>query len=153
MGISASTLKGEGMAIRHYIGIAEPGPQNWSISFPAFPGTITTGDNFAGLMQNARDALASVVEAMQEDGQTIPDSFEAFGTATPDMRTSDYQNPHIVLVPVDIGGRSLRINVTMDEGMVARLDRVADRVESSRSALLARGARMVLAAEAAEMDN
>ena len=42
------------------------------------------------------------------------------------------------------------INVTMDEGLVARLDSLADRAHASRSALLARGARMVLAVEAAD---
>jgi metal-responsive CopG/Arc/MetJ family transcriptional regulator len=44
----------------------------------------------------------------------------------------------------------LRINVTMDEALVARVDRFAGRVHSSRSAILARGARLVLAAEMAE---
>ena len=65
------------MAARYYLGIAEPLPENWSISFPAFPGTVTTGQGFAELMTNARDALASVVAAMQEDGEPIPDSVEA----------------------------------------------------------------------------
>ena len=35
------------MATRHYLGIAEELPRNWSISFPAFPGTATTGDIFS----------------------------------------------------------------------------------------------------------
>jgi metal-responsive CopG/Arc/MetJ family transcriptional regulator len=55
-----------------------------------------------------------------------------------------------VLVSVEVGGRSVRINVTMDEGLVARLDNLAIRAHASRSALLARGARMVLAVEAAD---
>ena len=135
------------MTTRHYLGVAEPGPNNWSLSFPAFPGTVTTGDTFAALMTNAQDALASVVEAMQEDGVAIPDGFEG----SPDMsdfEAADYHDPHIVLLPVEIGGKALRINVTMDEGLVARLDRFADRAHASRSALLARGARLLLASEA-----
>jgi metal-responsive CopG/Arc/MetJ family transcriptional regulator len=55
-----------------------------------------------------------------------------------------------VLTPVDVGGRAVRINVTMDEGIVARLDNLAERLSSSRSALLARGARIILTSEAAE---
>ena len=138
------------MAISHYLGVAEPGPSNWSISFPAFPGTVTTGNTFAELMVNARDALASVIEAMQEDGQPIPDGFVGRPGEAPSFSDADYRGPHIVLVPVEIGGKAVRINVTMDEGLVARLDHVAGRVHSTRSALLARGARLVLAAEAAE---
>jgi len=137
------------MATHHYIGIAEHMPANWSISFPAFPGTVTTGQDFAELMANARDALASVVAAMVEDGQAIPPSFES----SPEqgyLARAGYQDPHIVLVPVEAGGRAVRINVTMDEGLVARLDTLAARAHASRSALLARGARLVLAAEAAE---
>jgi predicted transcriptional regulator len=98
-------------------------------------------------MANARDALASVVAAMEEDGEPIPESFDA----SPEELTynpADYHDPRIVLLPVEVGGRSVRINVTMDEGLVARLDSLADRAHASRSALLARGARMVLAAEA-----
>jgi metal-responsive CopG/Arc/MetJ family transcriptional regulator len=51
---------------------------------------------------------------------------------------------------VEAGGRSVRINVTMDEGLVTRLDKLANRAHASRSGLLARGARMVLAAEVAD---
>jgi predicted RNase H-like HicB family nuclease len=137
------------MTTRHYLGIAEPMPGNWSISFPVFPGTVTTGETFAELMTNARDALASVVAAMEEDGEPIPESFDA----SPDSLTynpADYHDPRIVLVAVEVGGRSVRINVTMDEGLVARLDSLADRAHASRSALLARGARMVLAVETAD---
>jgi hypothetical protein len=55
-----------------------------------------------------------------------------------------------MLVSVEAGGPAVRINVTMEVGIVVRLDRLADRAHSSCSALLARGSRMVLAAEAAE---
>ena len=137
------------MAARYYLGIAEPLPENWSISFPAFPGTVTTGQGFAELMTNARDALASVVAAMQEDGEPIPDSVDAVPDL-PAYNPADYHDPRIVMVPVEVGGRAVRINVTMDEGLVARLDNLANRAHASRSALLARGARMVLAAETVE---
>ena len=137
------------MTTRHYLGIAEPLPENWSMSFPVFPGTVTTGRNFAELMTNARDALASVVAVMEEDGTSIPESFDASPDA-PAYNPGDYHDPRIVLVSVEVGGRSMRINVTMDEGLVARLDSLADRANASRSALLARGARMVLAVETAD---
>jgi predicted RNase H-like HicB family nuclease len=137
------------MSTRHYLGIAEPLPANWSISFPAFPGTVTKGRDFAELMTNARGALASVVAAMEEDGDPIPESFDV----SPDSSTyspADYHDPRIVLESVEVGGRSMRINVTMDAGLVARLDNLANRAHASHSALLARGARMVLAGEAAD---
>jgi len=131
------------------MGIAEPGKNNWSISFPAFPGVVTTGDTLTELLANGRDALASVIEALQEDGAAIPESYDG-ALRSAGYNAADYHDPHMVLLSVEIGGRASRINVTMDEGLVARLDRAAERSHSTRSALLARGARMVLAAEMAD---
>ncbi len=139
--------QGISVTICHYLAIAEHAPENWSLSFPAFPGAVTTGQDFAELIAHARDALASVVAAMQEDGDRLPASFEA-SPEVPAFDLAEYVEPRIV--PVDVGGRSVRINVTMDEGLVARLDSLADRAHVSRSALLARGARMVLAVEMAD---
>ncbi len=134
------------MATRYYVGIAEPGPNNWSISFPAFPGVITVGDTLAALVAHVSDALACAIEAMEADGAVIPEEFTGPLAATI-FDPADYANPHAVLVPVEVSGRSMRINVTMDDGLLTRLDGLARRSHASRSALLARGARMVLAAE------
>jgi len=133
------------MTTRHYIGIAESDGNGWSLGFPAFPGAVTTGDTLADLLGHARDALASVVAAMEEDGLTIPASVDA-DPYVQAVDLADYVNPHVVIVPVENSGKAARINVTMDEGLVARLDSLAERSHASRSALLARGARMVLAA-------
>ncbi len=134
------------MTTRHYVGVIEPGEKNWCIGFPAFPGTFTVGDTLAELLRHARDALASVVEALEEDGLALPPDATEDPNAFHFDRTA-YVDPQIVLIPVEASGKSIRINVTMDEGLVARLDNLASRAHSSRSALLAKGARMVLSAE------
>jgi predicted RNase H-like HicB family nuclease len=73
-----------------------------AISFPAFPGTVATGSGFAELMTNARDALASVVAAMEEDGERIPESFDA-SPESPSYNPADYSEPRIVLAAVEVG--------------------------------------------------
>jgi len=136
------------MATKHYLGIAEFSGTSWAISFPSFPGTTSAADDFAELMINARDALATVVEVMQEDGDRLPPSVEeGQGGAGTDL--SDYTNPRTVIFPVEVQGETLRLSITMDGGLVAQLDRLSRDQGSSRSALLARGARMILAAERA----
>jgi predicted RNase H-like HicB family nuclease len=141
-------MKGTTMATRHYLGVVEPAAEGWSISFPAFPGAVSAGNTFAEVMANGRDALASVIEAMREDGDEVPESFDGeLGKAG--YNAAYYHDPRIVMISVEVGGKAARINVTMDEGLVALLDSAADRLHSNRSALLARGARMFLAAEAA----
>jgi predicted RNase H-like HicB family nuclease len=124
------------MATRTYFGIAERAGDGWSISFPAFPGTVTTGDTIPDLLTNARNALASVVEAMQDEEQEIPQSYDDSPTADP----QNYQDPHLMLLSIEDSEKSVRVNVTMAETLVWRLDNLAERLHSSRSALLAKGA-------------
>ena len=132
------------MALRHYLGIAEPGPDNWSISFPAFPGVISVGDSMADVIAHGRDALASAIDAMQEDEQPIPEDYTNDPAASQYDRTA-YHDPHVIVLSAEVSTRAQRINVTMDEALLSQLDLMAERTHSSRSALLAQGARMVLA--------
>jgi hypothetical protein len=67
--------------------------------------------------------------------------------AIPDYDRSSFHDPRALLVPVEVAGRALRVNVSLDEGLLARIDDVSKRTGLSRSALLARGARMLIATE------
>ena len=135
------------MPVRHYLGIAEPGPDNWSLSFPAFPGVTTVGDNFAELVAAPRGWQGGA--GMQEDGIALPVEFTA-DPGAPGYDPADYRDPRVIVVGVEVGSRALRINVTMDEALLSRLDAFAQRTHASRSGLLAQGARLVLAGANAE---
>jgi predicted RNase H-like HicB family nuclease len=136
------------MATRHYLAIADrlPGEANWSITFPDFPGVTSVAEQVAAILRQAKDALATAVEDMVKDGEPLPASIE--DDAIPEYDPSSYHDPRAFLVPVDTPGRALRVNVSLDEGLLARIDDVAKRTGLSRSALLARGARLVIASEA-----
>jgi predicted RNase H-like HicB family nuclease len=135
------------MATRYYLAVADRDPQErrWSILFPSFPGVTSTAARPADLLREASDALASAVEAMAELGLALPPSIE--DDAIPDYDALGLHQPIAMLAPVEVPGRAMRVNVSMDEGLLARLDASARRTHTTRSALLARGARMVLAAE------
>ena len=90
------------MVTRTYIGIAERGAQNWGISFPSFPGVISIGDSLPEVIAHGRDALASAVDVMQEDGQLIPADYTADPNAA-EYDRSHYQDPHLVLLSVEVG--------------------------------------------------
>jgi metal-responsive CopG/Arc/MetJ family transcriptional regulator len=49
---------------------------------------------------------------------------------------------------VDVAGRAVRIKVSLDEGLLCRIDEIAKRAGLSRPALLAKGAHMAIATEA-----
>lgn len=135
------------MATKYYLAIADRllGESNWFITFPDFPGVTSVAEKFAGVMRQAKDALATAVEDMEQDGEALPPSVEE--DALPEYDRAAFHDPRILLVPVETTGRSLRVNVSLDEGLLARIDDVSKRTGLSRSALLARGARMLIVTE------
>ena len=134
------------MATRHYLAIADRLPgEHWSITFPDFPGVTSVAEKTADLMHQAKDALASAVENMEQHGERLPASIE--DDVLPDYDRSAFSDPRSMLVPVETAGRALRVNVSIDEGLLGRIDEVSKRTGMSRSALLARGARLVIAEE------
>jgi predicted RNase H-like HicB family nuclease len=132
-----------------YLGIADqaPGERLHSITFPAFPGVTSVAETLADIIPQARDALATAVEDMEENGEALPLAIED-GAQAPELPRG-LHSPIMLMVPVEVHTRSVRINISLDEGLLARMDAVASRTGTSRSALLAKGARMAIAAEPA----
>lgn len=135
------------MATKYFLAIAdrEDGERRWSIVFPDFPGVTSAAETFADVMHQAKDALASAVEDIEHDGDALPVSVEE--DAMPEYDRAGFHDPRVLLVPVEVTGRALRVNVSLNEGLLARIDDVSRRTGLSRSALLARGARMLIATE------
>ncbi len=135
------------MTTRHYIAVVdrEPGEANHSILFPDFPGVTSVAESYSAIIRQAKDALASAVIDMIESGEALPAAVE--NDVMPELDLSACHSPRVFLVPVEVPGHAVRVNVTLDEGLLGRLDEIASRTHSSRSALLARGARAVIAQE------
>lgn len=132
------------MATRYYTAIADPEPETglWSIVFPDFPGVTSVAERFADVPLQAKDAPATAVEDALAEGEELPPSWEE-GAFT---RTSaaEFHEPHYVLVPVTVPEGPVRINVSIDGGLLQRIDDVARRRGMSRSSFLAEGARQLL---------
>jgi len=138
------------MAVRHYYALVEAtgDGKGYSIWFPSFKGTTSHADTQHDVLRQTMEALATVVEAMEADGETLPLPYEEQDGGV--FFDAQYlQTSVALLVPVDIAGKALRVNVSLNEGLLSRIDEVARRTGTSRSALLARGAKMVIAADSA----
>jgi len=85
---------------------------------------------------SAREALALHISGMIADGERIPPA----GTL-PAQR--DPAIAAVAMVPVTLPGRKRRVNVSLDEGLLAAIDAVTD----NRSGFLERAARRELAAD------
>ncbi|MBB5753317.1 type II toxin-antitoxin system HicB family antitoxin [Prosthecomicrobium pneumaticum] len=115
---------------------------NYGISFPDVPGCISAGDTLDETIANGAEALAFHLEGMAEDGEAmpIPRTLDAI-RADPEF-AFEFSEPHIVtLLPYDPPGRTVRINITMDEHLVEAIDRAAKGQGGTRSGFLAALAR------------
>ena len=111
--------------------------KGYGVSFPDFPGCVTVGRTVEDALREGAEVLAFQVDGMREDGIKIPKprTLEAIREAKQDwVEMEDAIVATVPLLPPQ--GRALRVRVTMDERLLARIDAVT----KNRSAFLARAA-------------
>jgi predicted RNase H-like HicB family nuclease len=112
----------------------EPG---YSVFFPDLPGLASAGDTIQAAARNAETGLRGHLEMMVEAGEPIPDPSEL--DAIP--RDDDIQEAARLLVRAEVpSSRIVRINVTLPEDLIRRIDARAD----NRSKFLAVAAERAL---------
>ncbi len=121
---------------------------NFGASFPDFPGCTTVADNADTIIAKAAEVLAFHVEGMAEDGLDLPQVRTLTQLrADPEFR-EESADAMIALVPYAPPARAARINVTVDESLLARIDRAAAAAGETRSGYLSDAAKRRLAMEA-----
>lgn len=111
---------------------------DYGVVFPQFPGCISAGDTYAEAVQNAAEALALHVSGMRADGETVPAPRDLDELkADKKIDWVDWKSGTTALVPlVILRGKSQKLMISMDEGLVEALDRMAKRRGTTRSGLL-----------------
>ncbi|HAP99952.1 MAG TPA: CopG family transcriptional regulator, partial [Rhodospirillum rubrum] len=107
---------------------------DYGVSFPDFPGCVSGGETVAEAITMAEDALALHLEGLAEAGQPIADPTPADAV----VDAPEVNRVALVMIPADRPGRMVRVNVTLEEGLLARIDRTAG--PRGRSAFLAQAA-------------
>ena len=88
----------------------------------------------------ASEVLALHVDSMVEDGEALPETLRL--DAVPDwVDPAETKVVTHLLVPVELPGRSVRVNITKDENLLQRADRAASEHGMTRSGLLAEAVR------------
>jgi len=109
----------------------------WSGAFPDMPGCFTAADELDDLPKMAQEAVEAHYGA---DNEPLPLA------STPEhwREHADYQGGFWLMVDIDLSRvrapRSVRLNISLPEPLVARIDRVAKQRGQSRSAFLASAA-------------
>ena len=124
--------------MRHYIGlIHKEADSDFGISFPDFPGCVSAGSTLDEALAMGREALAGHIEAMAEAGEPIPEPSDVDAV----MEDPENRDGVVVLVPApDLSGKAVRVNVTLPEGLLRRIDEAAP----NRSRFLAEAAEELL---------
>ena len=114
--------------------------RTFGISFPDFPGCISGGDDFAEALERGRRTLAFHLQSMADDGEEIPrptDARLALESASEEIGEGALP----VLLEVEFPGRAVRVNISIEEGLLSQVDRAAAASGQTRSAFLADAAR------------
>jgi predicted RNase H-like HicB family nuclease len=120
--------------MRNYIGlIHKDADSDYGVSFPDFFGVVAAGTTLDEARQMGEEALAFHVE-----GMTIPEP------STLESVMADMENRGAVAILVTLkvpAGKAVRINVTLPEDVLERIDAFAAAQGLSRSGFLARAAK------------
>jgi predicted RNase H-like HicB family nuclease len=130
----------------NYIAVVHKEPaSDYGVSFPDFPGCITAGKTIDAAKDLAYEALLLHLEGLREDGELLPAP-----TNLEDI-VADPENAEAVAFLVvsapDAQGKAKRINITMPEETLRRVDAVAKRQGLSRSSFLTRAAQEAMEQE------
>ena len=120
-----------------YPAIIERGPDGFGVFFPDLPGCVSAGRSIQEAALGAEEALSGHLSVSIEHGDKLPDP------SALDALDASYDVDEVgrILVRGERPGKSVRVQVSIEEGLLARIDRVA----SNRSRYLADAARSALA--------
>lgn len=109
-----------------------------SVDVPDLPGCFSAGDTWDEALANAREAIEGHLEVLSDGLEPIPEA----GTVEKYVDHPDYAGKVWALVDVDITpylGRSQKINVTLPDGLINRIDKLVscNPAYQSRSGFLA----------------
>jgi predicted RNase H-like HicB family nuclease len=128
------------MAIRYYPAVLERAPDGFGVFFPDFDGCVSHGATSEDAAREAEQALALHLRHMIADGDPIPDPTPLENVE----RDPEVEELARILVRAELPGRALRLNISMEEGLVAAVDAAAQQQGKSRSAFLADAARAAI---------
>ena len=124
------------MGTEVYTGVVERAGEGFSVFFPDVPGCVSAGRTKSEAFANGEQALSAHLHLLAQEGEDLPRASE---DPAVDPEVEEFCR---FLARVELPGKAVRINITMDEGLIASIDRVA----KNRSAFLAGAARAALAA-------
>jgi predicted RNase H-like HicB family nuclease len=132
--------------MHNYIAVVHKEPaSDYGVSFPDFPGCITAGKTIDEAKDLAYEALLFHVEGLREDGEPLP-APSNLEDIVADSENADAVAFLVVSVP-GAQRKAKRINITIPEETLRRVDAAAKRRGLSRSSFLTKAAQEIMEQE------
>jgi predicted RNase H-like HicB family nuclease len=115
---------------------------DFGVSFPDLPGCISAGSTVEEALAEARVALALHLEGLAEEGMTTPKARSVLAIHEDKQFLSDKADALLItpVSPSSISGINTRINISVDTGALAQIDKAASAAGLSRSRFLVQSA-------------
>jgi len=129
-----------------YIALIDGKAGAYGVSFPDLPGCTSMGKTIDEAMNNAAASLRDWVEVAEESGAKVPAPRAAEAVRRDrEVKEALAAGAQLASVPlVRETGKPVKANLSLDSGVLAALDREADRRNLTRSALIELMAREML---------
>ena len=124
----------------HYPIVIHKDPESsYGVTVPNLPGCFSAGDTMKEALQNAVEAIECHIEGILIDNEDLPlaKDMEEY------VSQPDYQGGTWALVEVDLsklGGKIQRVNITIPERILGKIDSFANKYNQTRSRFLANAA-------------
>ena len=124
----------------HYLALVHKDEGSaWGVTFPDFPGCFSAADTESDIVPNAMEALELYLDADMDD-LPVPTSADTL-RANPEIAEELAQGAYLMAIPFYFNrGRTERINITLNKGLLKMIDEEAARRKMTRSAFIAQSA-------------
>ena len=110
------------MALRYYWAIIEKSTDGFYAFLPDLPGATAAGDSVEEALRWMAEIAADHIRDGKERGGEDPPEATKLEDIPHDPEIREYGR---VLLPVELPAKAVKISVTVDEGVLARIDRAA----------------------------
>lgn len=132
---SRNSIRVEKANIANYLAVVHKEPKSdFGVSFPDFPGCVTAGATLDEAKNMAHDALSLHVKGLLEDGESMPVPSKPEDILD-DLDYSDASAILVISTP-EAKYRSIRVNITVPEDTLRKIDTMAKKRGMSRSSFL-----------------
>ncbi|MDH7798291.1 MULTISPECIES: type II toxin-antitoxin system HicB family antitoxin [unclassified Beijerinckia] len=128
--------------MNQYIAIIHKDAESdYGVSFPDLPGCITAGSTLEEARAMAQEALELHLRGLMEDGEDIPapstlDQIVASGATADGLA--------VITLAVPIAPKTVRVNISLPEVLLAEIDRHAEAEGYTRSGFIAQAAKRAM---------